>query len=191
MNAPTGPARQLSDLAFETPLPTQPDWLQENRSRAVQRLQAAQLPDRADERWRYTSLEPILRHDFRPAAPAPEFDFEALEPLLLSDSKDCHLLVLVDGRFAPELSILHREPGLQAMGLARALAENSVPGLGRLSSLLGEDAHYFTLLNAAAPAEGVYLRVAAGARLERPIELLHIGGDGTPAPMAQDRKSVV
>ena len=191
MIAPTDPARQLCEQALESPAARQPDWLQEIPSRAVQRLQATKLPERADEAWRYTSLEPILRHGFRPAAPGPELDFEALGTLLLSDSKDCHLLVLVDGRFAPGLSRLHPDAGLQALGLARALAENSAPGLDRLGSLLGEDAHYFTLMNSAAPAEGVYLRVAAGARLERPIELLHIGGNGVPAPMAQPRQLIL
>ena len=71
MNAAIEPTRQLRDLALDAPVPPQPDWLQESRSRAVQRLQAAKLPDRADENWRYTSLEPILRHDFRSAGPAP------------------------------------------------------------------------------------------------------------------------
>jgi Fe-S cluster assembly protein SufD len=191
MNAAIDPTRQLRDLALDAPVPPQSDWLQESRSRAVQRLQAAKLPDRADENWRYTSLEPILRHDFRSAGPAPGLDLETLGPLVLRDSQDCHLLVLVEGRFAPELSRLHPEPGLQALGLAQALGQNSAPGLERLGSLLGEDAHYFTLLNAAAPAAGVYLRVAAGARLERPIELLHVGGNGVPAPMAQPRQLIL
>ncbi len=191
MNASANPARQLRERALETPVSALPEWLQENRSRAAQRLQAAKLPERADESWRYTSLEPILQHDFRPAAPAPELDLEALEPLLLSDSRDCQLLVMVDGRFAPELSKLHPESGLQALGLAQALAENNAPGFDRLGSLIGEDAHFFTLMNAAAPAEGIYLRVGAGARLERPIELLHIGRAGDPGPMAQPRQLIL
>ena len=191
MNAPTGPARQLGDSAMEAPLSPQPDWLQESRSRAAQRLQTSKLPERADEAWRYTSLEPILRHDFRPAAPAPGLDRGAVEPLLLHDSQDCQLVVLVDGRFAPGFSKLHPESGLQVLGLAQALAENTATGLDRLGSLIGDDAHYFTLLNAAAPADGVFLRVAAGARLDRPIELLHIGTKGVPAPMAQPRQLIL
>lgn len=190
MNAATDPASWLRDLAVAAPVPSQPDWLQASRSSAAQRLQAARLPERADEAWRYTSVGPILQRELRPAA-APEFDPGALEPLLLSDSQDCQLLVLVDGRFSPELSRLHPEPGLQALGLARALVENSAPGLERLGSLLGEDAHYFSLMNAAAPAEGVYLRVAAGARLERPIEILYVGGDGVSAPIAQPRQLIL
>jgi Fe-S cluster assembly protein SufD len=191
MNVPTDPAVQLRESTSETPLPPQPEWLQKSRSRAALRLQQVKLPERAEESWRYTSIEPILQHDLRAALPAPELDRATLASLLLSDSQDCHLLVLVDGRFVPELSNLHPEPGLQASGLARALAETNAPGLERLGSLLGDDAHYFTLMNAAAPAEGVYLRVVAGARLERPIELLHIGTDGTPAPMAQPRQLIL
>jgi len=98
---------------------------------------------------------------------------------------------LVDGCFAPELSRLHPEPGLQAQGLARALAEGSAPGLERLGSLIGDQAHFFTLMNAAAPAQGIYLRAAAGVHLERPIELLHIGRGGSPAPIAQPRQLIL
>ncbi|RMG13067.1 MAG: Fe-S cluster assembly protein SufD [Deltaproteobacteria bacterium] len=147
-------------------------WLQRLRQAAARFLRESGLPKPKDEAWRFTPVRRITEavwHLPRTAAPvAPP-----VPPHL--DGLGVLRVDLVDGRFAgldgacPE--------GVEVESLATMLERAPA----RLESLLGAVAERspFEALNTALFEDGVFIEVAAGARIEAPIVVRHVstGGD--------------
>ncbi|MGH8163118.1 MAG: Fe-S cluster assembly protein SufD, partial [Rhodanobacteraceae bacterium] len=84
-------------------------------------------------------------------------------------------LVFVNGAFRADLSRLDALPGgLSLTPLSRDLNERPEP-LRFLLARRPQEQDAFASLNIALASDGVLLRVAAGARIETPVHLLHIG----------------
>lgn len=147
-------------------------WLAKLRCDAIERFAAAGLPTTRDEDWKYTSLRALdnRRFDTSPALRLP-LTGAALGELALPDA---HLLVFVDGRLRPELSIGGQLPqGVRLAGLTSLLA--APPDW--LEPLLTEDAGAgFEALNTAFMADGACLWLPPGAVLAAPLHLLFITG---------------
>ncbi|MEE4300570.1 MAG: Fe-S cluster assembly protein SufD [Pseudomonadales bacterium] len=130
------------------------DWLEAARERGGQALAALQLPGRKSESWKYSRVGPLLEEGLldAPAAAAP---FAAPAPLDAAALQ----FVFVDG--------LLRE--------APALPEGCT--LERCTTTAAGDERPFVVLAAALAAETVVLRIAAGTRVERPIEIVLLQND--------------
>ena len=139
------------------------------RDAATAALRARGLPGPRDEAWKYTSLR-------------------ALEQRRYADG-DCGArsravdLGFLPGPFAARLVFvngIHRED----LSSADAVAGLAIERLGarpeELAALLRSPppVDAFGELNAALALDGVRLRVAAGARIEAPVQIIHVG---TPA----------
>ena len=95
---------------------------------------------------------------------------------------DCHLLVLVDGHFAANLSQIDAIDAECELGnLAQAL--EAPPDWLRQALALGDGAQDNTILslNTALMSDGVVLRLNDGARLEKPVHIVHVQGAGQAA----------
>jgi Fe-S cluster assembly protein SufD len=84
-------------------------------------------------------------------------------------------LVMIDGRFAPQLSSMKGLPqGVSINSLSQALNEN----WGQLEPHLAKYASYqndaFTALNTAFMREGAFVSIAPGVTLEKPLCIFHI-----------------
>ncbi|MEY5097614.1 MAG: Fe-S cluster assembly protein SufD [Pseudomonadota bacterium] len=150
-------------------------WLADLREQAWQRFLSAGFPNLREEDWRYTSVAPIEQGGFTlaPAATAA-VDATRIEALALPDA---HLLVFVDGRHAPALSRRTALPtGVGISSLAEMLArqpEAIQAPLERVARMKQDDS-VFVALNAACMVDGTCIQLAAGARLEAPIQLLFL-----------------
>ena len=172
------------------------DWLEDQRAKARAQVLEQGLPTTKAEAWRYTSLTRLLAQGFAPVAGAgTTCHSETLAGRLIS-GLETHRVVLVNGRFAPDLSSLQDLPaGLRIDGLAQVL--RSAPSLlqGRLNGIVGDIPSLLTALNTAGLDDGLLIVVDQGARLERPIELIHLSASldwgvdgGTDGPgVAQPR----
>lgn len=140
-----------------------------SRRQAIARFGELGFPSGRDEEWRYTNLAALLREDFDPLHAAVEAPRNV--DSLLCAGLDSYLLVFVDGRYAPDLSLVGELPaGVRVESLAASLKEGEmVEGLGEVVAE-GEDA--FAALNAAFLSDGALIRVAAGVQLDKPIQLL-------------------
>lgn len=181
------PPVPFSELLEQRP-PAGPEWLEALRRRARDRFAAEGLPTRKDEAWRYTSLDPLLAQVFYPAA-STEKDLRALRDLL-PERTDNYRLVLLDGRFSPALSYLPAPPA-QASGLATALGHPDSHRLESLGTLSGNAAHPFRDLNTALFEDGALIRIPAGVRLDRPLELLHVSSGRGESQIYQPRHLVL
>jgi Fe-S cluster assembly protein SufD len=150
------------------------------RDDAFQRFDRQGLPHRRVEEWKYTDLRALMR-DAYPLAPPPDAaaKLRAKDAGRLLTGVDCRRLVFVDGAFAAELSDLAPEEGLTIGSMAEALAKGDPLVVAQVGKTVEtEDAA--VALNTALMGDGVVIKVAAGAALKRPINLIFASGGDKP-----------
>lgn len=145
------------------------------RRAAFARFEAAGLPTRRIEEWKFTGLEALARTAFAPAAAVPPASLTRAEAARLAAVPGAVHLVFVNGAFAPALSDdLPEGVALLAAAPARDAALPFAAGEGRGQSLIA--------LNAAFMSDGAVIALAPGAALERPLALVFFtGGAGAAA----------
>lgn len=174
-------------------------WLDTLRAGGNEVFKAHAFPQRRDERWRYTPVDSLLAENFTTLAPSLPESAAADYPAL-SDDPACRL-VIENGNYRPDLSITGALPdGVTVTGLAAAIAampERVGEWIGRIPE---DRLHSFSALNAAELVDGLFVYLAPGCVLERPIEVLHLGGqepgqrqdeDGTAALLNHSRSLIV
>lgn len=161
-------------------------WLAALRDDAIGRFAAAGFPTPALEAWKYTNLTRLARTSFAAAPELSGIEGELLAPFLLADGA-AHRLVFLNGRYAPELSAVGRLPdGCTLTTLASAAAGDAEAIEGRLGPGEG-DGDGLVALNTALMRDGLVLRLAPGAVVDKPIHAIHYtaaaidGADAAPA----------
>ncbi|SIQ43508.1 MULTISPECIES: Fe-S cluster assembly protein SufD [unclassified Bosea (in: a-proteobacteria)] len=158
------------------------------REDAFAGFEAKGLPHRRLESWRYTDLRSLLR-EARPLADGVKVT-DAVKARLASLKLDGLRLVLVDGVFAPELSMLDAIPeGLTVQSLADALVQPREDLARVLSgpSVGADDAGL--ALNTALMRDGVFVEVADGVALAQPVVIVSLAS--AEAERAAFHRSVV
>ncbi len=151
------------------------------REEAFLRFDAAGLPHRRVEEWKYTDLRALMREAL-PLAPAPD----AAAKARARDAGawlaiEARRLVFVDGAFVPELSdFAAPEPGLSIKDMATALAANDAAVAARLGKIVPTD-DMALALNTAFMGDGAVISVAEGATLARPLHLVFVNAGERPA----------
>lgn len=150
------------------------------------------LPHRRIEDWKYTDLRALMR-EILPHAPAPDqAALDAASKALKAHTiKGARRLVLVNGFFVPELSDLNDiEDGLRIKTLRELLDNGSWPSLNRLmvtqsvNPTATEDrSDPMIALNAAMMTDGAMIEVDGGTQLARPLHVVHVAANSTPAAM--------
>lgn len=176
-------AEQALAAAFESAHSRLPGGKQlaKLRKQAIDAFLKSGLPTRRVEDWKYTDLSVLMR-DAPPLAAPPDkaaiARAKALDPL---PGVNARRVVLLNGAFVSELSDLAKlEPGLKIAPMARALAEGDklTERIGALAPA-GYDASL--ALNTAFLSDGLLIEIAKGARIERPIHVLHVFDAKAPA----------
>jgi Fe-S cluster assembly protein SufD len=150
------------------------------REDAFKRFDARGLPHRRVEEWKYTDLRTLMR-DAAPLASPPDAAAKqhAKDAGKLFAGLDCRRLVFVDGVFVPELSDLTPEPGLTVGSMAEALAKGD-PLVADVGKTVETD-DVAVALNTALMGDGAVIRVADGAALKRPVQLVFASSGGKPS----------
>ena len=171
---------------------SEPGWLASRRQQAMTRFAELGFPSHRSEQWRYLDLQPLERQPLLPPHAAARPDAAALRERLgaLSLPGAASRIVLVDGRFAAELSRLERREGVWLGGMAQAMQKR--PDLVRtaVEEVAGEAGEPFAALNTAFFADGYVLSIEPGVTLDRPIEIVHFAS-GAGAASFHTRSLVV
>lgn len=143
------------------------------REDAFAGFEAKGLPHRRLESWRYTDLRGMLR-EAKPLASSATIT-PAVTARLASLPLDGVRLVLVDGVFAPDLSTLEGLPeGVAIQALTDALVSDR-DDLTRVLAgpeIAGSDTGL--MLNTALMRDGVFIEIAEGTELARPIAIVSL-----------------
>ena len=176
---------------------TEPPWLRQAREEAILRFAELGFPTTRQEEWKYTNVSPIAKIPFQPASYEDSVGKDSpslrdLESALWVDA-ECSRLVFVNGYFSEALSCLEGLPaGVQAGPLTAAL--DGADG-GSLEEHLGRYAdfrhHPFVALNTASWLDGVFVRIAPGTVLEKPIHLVFAASSGGPPVVSHPRTLII
>ncbi len=170
---PVAPEVQPYLDAFRIPA-GEPSWLVGQRRRSLARFAADGFPSRRGEAWRYLDLRGLAAEPLLPAG-AGGAAMNCAVPDEIGFSNTAYRVVLVDGRFAPELSQLADLPaGVWLGAMATAIAAR--PELVRATLAIPGPDHEepFAALNGAFFTDGFVLDAAPGVAFERPIEIVHL-----------------
>jgi Fe-S cluster assembly protein SufD len=155
---------------------------------AGNQLQTIDLPNRKQEAWRYTDLTRLYQQMFVAADALPSavaFD----DWVYAQDS--AYRLVLVNGRFDPQLSYLPENEAVTLVAISqlndgqRAFCQDYLAH----SHEFNQDA--FDELNRAITHDGYLLQVAANTRVDHPIEVLYLNQPGERSALAATRSLIV
>ncbi len=167
-------------------------WLSRIRREAIERFAAMGFPTTRDEEWKFTSVAPLVKISFSPAA----------QESLAGFSKDLaqewlgeglrNRLVFVNGRYSKSMSSVENLPrGVLGGSLAAALQQAD----GQLEAHLARYAvyrnHAFAALNTALWEDGAYLRIPKGTVVEEPVHVLYVSTAGKQASVSHPRTLVV
>lgn len=159
---------------FSEQLPGQKlDWLRAFRAEALEEFSQKGFPSIREEEWRYTNVAAIEKKLFAPAAANPgRIDAGWLASYRLADVWS---VVIVDGRYAPELSRLDGlTEGVVIKSMADALEDNAETVQQYLGQAVAHDEHGLVAFNGAWFADGLFLHVPAKTALGKPLQLLHV-----------------
>ncbi len=185
-------AEQELAQQFETGMPNLPGsdvgWTKAMREAAWQTYAAAGLPHRRVEEWKYTDLRALLKDAYPPAPALGEaLTAENIDAALGEHvaALDCHRIVIVNGHFREELSDLDGIGGqVEVRSLSEALSDPSDWLQNTLGQVAPQDGDVIASLNAALMTGGVIVRVAAEAKLEKPLHLIHVAAVKDAAGLA-------
>lgn len=174
-----GVTEALSTEAVERISADEPAWLRERRAHAWSVYEAMPMPTTRLEQWRYTDLKKKLDMDslrLPEAAPAPDDPAawpQRLREAMAEDREASGHIVVIDGHVVHSdvsaelakqgviLSSLHDAVVQHGDLVAEHLAAEAVPA----------EEGKFAALNAALWADGVFLYVPKGVRLELPVRI--------------------
>ena len=159
-----------------------PAWLKAMREKARDAFQNAGFPTTRQEEWRFTNVSAIASTPFKLSEGAPTNHAPLVSRVAVPGAVR---LVLLNGRFAPELSDLTTVPvGLKIGSLAAAIAQGAPE-----CSALGQqpvDVLPFAALNTAFLEDGALISVRKGAVIDTPVHVIIITG-GTGKTMVHPR----
>ena len=171
-----------------------PPWLKQIREGAIARFAELGFPTTKQEEWRFTSVAPIVETRFsHPASRIPGPGLAEIASLLIGSGPR---VVLVDGRYAPELSSAAGHPsGLRIGSLAAAVEHGPTSELAREHLARHAPWHdsAFAALNTAFLADGAFVHVPADVTLEQPLEVLFLssGRPGADGPSVSHPRSLM
>jgi Fe-S cluster assembly protein SufD len=167
-----------------------PAWLPGVRRAAIERFAAVGFPTSRDEEWRFTPVAPIAHAEFRPAIRGA-VTREALAPFLFGHA-EWPQLVFVNGKYAPELSVVPALPsGVKLGNLASALRWEGALLERHLTRHARPETTPFAALNTAFMRDGALVYVPAGTVLDDPVHLLFVTSSDAAGSVAHPRNLVI
>lgn len=166
-----------------------PEWLQQIKQQHVawfSEFQQAQwnafaalgLPDRKNERWKYTDIAFLNNASF---SPAERIDASRLHHVIHQhrlQHGDSILLVVINGYFMPELSDIHKLPSqFFVCRLSQAIKTHAELIKKGLSCFIDAKKYPFASLNAALSSDGLIFSLPDHCELNAPIHLLSMVTD--------------
>ncbi|MBO6576300.1 MAG: Fe-S cluster assembly protein SufD [Rhodothermales bacterium] len=157
--------------------------LQDGRSKAIERFRTQGIPAARSEAWKYTPIRKVLESlpplEVGAGSSADAVTADAVRALDIS-GLDGFRAVLVDGRFRADLSDLDGLPrGVRVLDLGESASDPVVLEHLDQSGTASRDA--FTELNSAFVQDGLFVHLAKGVVMERPLVILQVISGAKPS----------
>lgn len=156
------------------------------RREAFARFQKDGFPTVKNEEWKYTNLHSLVN---KPYVLNVETDVDRIDASLADiPSLDAHRIVLVNGQYILAFSSLEDEVGLVVKPIDEAYGETNFQK--HYAQYADKTDNVLVQLNTALQTSGVYISVAAGKVVSKPIHIIHIAAGESPF-FAQTRNLIV
>ena len=157
---------------FERLPQAQQPWLRALQKDALRRVEIRGFPGPRDEAWKYSSTAALEKRAFAPSASAMKLDAAALTKFAIPGFESARL-VFVNGCYEAGLSKPPQGLDIKLLSSADAPA---------LAAPTGWEDDVFLNLNTALARDGLLLTLAPGAKLDLPLEMLHVSAlEAVPA----------
>ena len=152
-----------------------PTWMRNLRQKGFDNFSRLGFPTarRGNEAWKYTNVAPVARAEFSVSTSGDSPSAEALRDSL-PWVEDWNTLVFVNGRFSPELSIIHDAGSGTVSGLSALVESDGAVARQHLGSLASVEDDGFAALNTAFIGDGAVVHVPDNVRVERPVHLAFV-----------------
>jgi Fe-S cluster assembly protein SufD len=146
------------------------------RDDAIKRFSELGVPTRANESYRYTSLDPFLNHDFSSYYMPGESDFVKAEEFRCDVTDlDAHGIVLLNGFYPTINERLRRLPGNIWIGsLNEAAIKFSEKVELHYNKYINGNTDGMVHLNTAMASDGVFIHVPEGVALGKPVQIVNL-----------------
>jgi Fe-S cluster assembly protein SufD len=166
-------------------------WLRKLRQDGFARFSEVGFPTTRDEDWRFTNPGAIAQVPFRLVRNGHSLPSQKdIDRFRMPGAGS--QLVFVDGRFAPELSLVGKLPaGVTVSNLAAEIARNPEAIEKHLGRYLNMQRDAFGALNTAFLEDGAYVHVAKGVVLEAPVAILFVSTEQDSPAVNHPRNLIV
>jgi Fe-S cluster assembly protein SufD len=167
-------------------------FLHERRKDALQALSNMEFPTNRNEEWKYTSVSPILKHNFIPAINSKllKFTKKEIEKYLFSNF-EYHLIVFVNGIFSEELSSVGKLPAGVFAGSLRKIVKDDPQLVADYVTKLSKDDNAFNALSTAYSYDGLVVIVPDGKVIDKPIQVLYLNTSGEDLILSHPRNLII
>ncbi len=149
-------------------------WLTSLRAEAFEYFSGRGFPSLREEEWRYTNVSAIEKKYFTPQleTTTSDIDKQWLESYQVENALT---IVLLNGRFAPELSTFEGlTEAMSVLSMADALDQQPELVEKYLTKAVSNEEHSFIAFNTAWFSDGLFVHIPAHQLLDKPIQLLHV-----------------
>jgi len=149
---------------------------------ARQALDVLPIPTRRTEAWKYTPVNKISNHDWRPAINGAEVSLGNQDfPVV-----DAHQVIIVDGHLLKSESELFSKNGIHLLSMGDAKEKEQA----HFERIYGQQTDHkkdlLVSLNTAFASGGMYLRIEKRIRLEKPVHVIHVNTQADTAVMTRN-----
>jgi Fe-S cluster assembly protein SufD len=162
------PVEQYLSQYQASPAVAQAAWLLQQQSAALAGIRKYGFPTRRQEDWKYTDVQPILKHDFRFSAARVTGTLN--EPGRI-EGLDCYRLVFMNGRLVQGDAIAGQGIIIKTLHQAIASGDSLLEAHLNRHAMPGNNA--FIDLNTAFLQDGCFISLADGAVLDKPLQLVY------------------
>jgi Fe-S cluster assembly protein SufD len=161
------------------------------RKDALKTFSELDFPTIKDEEWKYTSIAPLLQHNFIPVTEKKNLTKDQIKNFLF-DGLDSNVVVVINGQFSEELTSLNEiANGVTVKSIAKAISENSPLIKKHFGKYADFSKHIFTSLSTAYTRDGVLIHIPEGKIVEQPIHILFITSSEDEKLLIQPRNLFV
>lgn len=165
--------------------------IHQKRKEALSNFSRLEFPTIKDEEWKYTSIAPLLKHNFIPNFERKTISTNKIKSLLF-DEMEHSLIVFVNGRYSAENSDLLNLPEGVLVGSIAEEIKNNNPILHKHFGKYAEyHNHIFTALSTAYTYDGAFIYVPEGKIVEEPIHIIFYTDSGKEKILTQPRNLFV
>jgi Fe-S cluster assembly protein SufD len=153
-----------------------PDFINEEREKALESFRKLGIPDKKIEKYKYTDLNPAFNRDYRNYIQRKEIDFNINEIFKCDVPElETHMIILLNGWYYDQEKPLQKLENGIVFGSLREAA-NQYPDIveKHYNQYTHNEEESLTALNTAFAQDGFFFYAPKGSVLDKPVQIINL-----------------